>query len=149
MSEFDDRVRVALADHFRQHVAPIIDQAIHGNRTGRLTGLLNTPGARIMGEVITTSEVFGVHIPDEDVTAVYTPTAEEWTDMPEARPRARARVDPNAPADAEVRVWCLDDGTLRYDLSAVLIDRYEGDGYEQVRAEGEARWARLDREAGR
>ena len=102
-----------------------------------------------MGDTITTTEIFGVHVAEKDITAVYTPTEHEWSDMPEARPRARCRVVAGAPAGAEIRVWCLSDGEVRHDESAVLIDRYEGDGYEAIRAEGEARWARLDQAAGR
>jgi len=64
--------------------------------------------------------------------AKYTVVADIWTDLPEAKPRARARVKNNRP-DAELTVE--DDGTLTYDQSAVDIDTYQSAKYKDVREE--------------
>jgi hypothetical protein len=65
--------------------------------------------------------------------AVYMVTAEYWTDMPEAKPRARARVKKNRPG---AQVTVADDGTLEYAEDAgIEIDRYEDPKYKEVREE--------------
>jgi hypothetical protein len=97
---------------------------------------------------ITTVEVFGLHVPASEITATYTAAVDYWTDMPEARPRARCRVRPSVKAGADVRVVCLTDGSVRFDSRAVDLDVYPGAGYASIRAEGEARWAALDAAAG-
>lgn len=56
-----------------------------------------------------------------------------WTDMPEARPRARARVM-DGYGTAQVTVSLA--GELEYDENAgVVIDRYEDPKYEDIRNE--------------
>jgi len=65
--------------------------------------------------------------------AEYTVSADWWTDMPEAQPRARARVKNKKP-DAQVVI--LDDGSLVYDVGAdVEIDYYQSPKYKDVRDE--------------
>lgn len=64
---------------------------------------------------------------------VYTITPEVWTDMPEAKPRARARVEEGFP-NAQITVTLA--GALEYDDDAgIVIDRYEDPKYEDVRNE--------------
>lgn len=75
--------------------------------------------------------------PKIDIAAQYVATDECWTDMPEARPRARARVTAGQP-DAPIVVTL--DGGLHYGPDAgVEIDLYEDPKYADVKAEGEAR----------
>ena len=97
----------------------------------------------------------GVHLDPADVTATYVVQFSElspgsdvgvWSDVPEARPRCRVRV---AKGDPAVSVPVTKDGVMHHDPGAKLeVDLYEGDGYEQVRAEGEARWAAVDAAGG-
>jgi hypothetical protein len=95
------------------------------------------------------TEYFGVHVDPSDVAATYTAQPDMWTDMIEARPRARCMVSPSAKDDADLRVVVLTDGALLHDEKAVRIDEYPGEKYAQVREEGRARWARLDAVADR
>jgi hypothetical protein len=92
-------------------------------------------------DTITLTTYHGVQVDPADVTAIYHADESCWTDMPEARPRARCR---KLAAPGDPRVVCLTDGIVLSDPDAVELDVYAGDGYEQVRAEGEARWARVD-----
>ena len=65
-----------------------------------------------------------------------------WMDMPEVRPRSRARL-----ADGEDGpAWVMIDkkGVATFDPAKVEIDDYAGEGYEAVCAEGEAYWANRD-----
>jgi hypothetical protein len=65
--------------------------------------------------------------------AKYTVVTDIWTDMPEAKPRARARVKNKRP-DAELTVE--DDGTLTFSADAdIEIDTYDGPKYKDVREE--------------
>jgi hypothetical protein len=65
--------------------------------------------------------------------AAYTVIADIWVDMPEAKPRARARVKNNRP-DAELIVE--DDGTLTFSEDAdIEIDTYGGPKYVDIRKE--------------
>jgi hypothetical protein len=65
--------------------------------------------------------------------ASYVIIADVWTDMPEAKPRARARVKNKRP-DAELTVE--DDGTLTFSADAdIEIDTYDGPKYKDVREE--------------
>lgn len=91
----------------------------------------------------------GTWIHPDDLAATYviewTPASPEritvegvWTDLPEARPRCRARVHQDNPP---VTIPITRDGTMHHDPAAAIeIDRYEGETYAAVRAEGEARW---------
>jgi len=77
-----------------------------------------------------------------DIAARYIATDQWWTDMPEAKPRARARVADGLP---EALIVVTLDGELHYDQDAgVEIDRYEDPAYAEVRAEGEARHGGAD-----
>lgn len=64
---------------------------------------------------------------------IYTIVSGAWTDMPEAKPRARARVKDGY---GNARVTVSLDGELEYDDNAgIEIDRYEDPKYEDVRNE--------------
>lgn len=65
-----------------------------------------------------------------------------WVDMREVRPRTRARLKDGQPAPVWVEI--SKEGVLTYDASKIDIDTYQGEGYEDVRAEGEAYWAARD-----
>ena len=81
----------------------------------------------------------GTRIHPDDIAAQYVATDECWTDMPEAQPRARARVGKGRPG---APIVITKDGELHYDQSAgVEIDQYKHPRYAAVRAEGEARHA--------
>lgn len=84
----------------------------------------------------------GVHLHPDQIAAAYMigpHLGGAWTDMPEARPRSRAR------SEVAVTVVIDTDGTLHHpDEDGLEVDRYEGDGYADVRREGEERWARID-----
>lgn len=64
-----------------------------------------------------------------------------WADIPDARPRVRAKLKKDA-APAELTVD--EDGAIKHGAS-VIIDTYEGPKYERVRAESEELWAVKDR----
>jgi hypothetical protein len=84
----------------------------------------------------------GTHLHPDRVAARYTIAEDVWTDVPEARPRARVRV---SEGEGVATVTVDVDGGLHWHPSRdVVVDRYEGDGYAAVRAEGEARWAAID-----
>lgn len=66
--------------------------------------------------------------------ATYTIISAFWVDMPEAKPRARARVKKKDGPDAEIIV--NDDGSLTYDPDAdIEIDYYESPKYDAIRNE--------------
>jgi hypothetical protein len=92
-------------------------------------------------------DVFGVHVDPADIAAQYRADVEGWTDMPEARPRARCQLKPGD--DRDPRVFVMADGALRYDKTDVVIDVYPGEQFAPLRAENEARWAARDKAAGR
>lgn len=76
-------------------------------------------------------------IPEENVAARYTAVPDYWVDMPEANPRARARV-----AEGTAEVVVDKQGRVHVDGNAgVEIDTYQDPAYESVRKEGEARHA--------
>lgn len=60
-----------------------------------------------------------------------------WVDIPEAKPRARARKRDRRFNDQPVIV--NEDGSLKYDEQAVEIDRYEDPKYADIRREDEER----------
>ena len=71
--------------------------------------------------------------PKVTTVARYRVVSDYWTDMPEAQPRARARVAQGRP-DAEITV--TSDGKLHYDQSdGVEVDTYQAPGLAAVRAE--------------
>jgi len=66
--------------------------------------------------------------------AEYTVVADYWVDMPEAQPRARARVKKKDGPPAQIIVE--DDGSLSYDPDAdIEIDTYQAAKYKDVREE--------------
>lgn len=76
--------------------------------------------------------------------AKYTVMAEWWVDMPEALPRARARVKAKGSSvkakrsndvDVTAEVVVNDDGSLTYDPSIVEVDEYKDPKYEAIRNE--------------
>lgn len=91
---------------------------------------------------VTYVDVFGVHVNPADIAVEYRAQLDTWTDMPEARPRQRCRL--KAGDDRDPRVFVMTDGELRFDKTDVQVDGYPGEEYAAVRAEGEARWARVD-----
>lgn len=93
-------------------------------------------------------DVFGTHVHPDEIAAHYEATYEGWVDMPEARPRSRCRARTDR-VDTERGVFVMLDGSLRYDKTDVKVDEYVGDKYAAVRAEGERRWAQIDKARGR
>jgi hypothetical protein len=89
----------------------------------------------------------GIQIHPDHVAATYTiaPWPGDngpWTDIPEARPRCRVRIDDGADP---VTVVVDTGGHLHHPKDAGLVtDRYPGEGYADVRAEGRARWTRVN-----
>jgi len=65
-----------------------------------------------------------------------------WVDMMHARPRTRARLSDGVLAAQDV--FIDEAGVITCDLTKVTLDTYQGEGYEDVRAEGEAYWAQRD-----
>jgi hypothetical protein len=69
-----------------------------------------------------------------------------WVDMPEVRPRTRMRLAEGE--DGPVQVLIDRHGKATFvppgSEQKVEIDTYQGEGYEAVRAEGEAYWRRRD-----
>lgn len=100
-----------------------------------------------INEPVGVRQYHGVHVDPKDITAIYHPDDMGWFDMPEARPRARCLAKPGVEG-GDRRVVCLVNGDVLYDEKVVAIDRYEGPKYDAVRAEGEARWARVDASRG-
>lgn len=91
-------------------------------------------------------DVFGVHVHPDEIAAQYRAEPDTWTDMPEARPRARCQL--KSGKDRDPQVFVMDDGSLRYDKTDVQVDEYPGAEYAEVRAEGERRWERIDKARG-
>jgi hypothetical protein len=84
----------------------------------------------------------GVYLHPDQVAAAYVATEGVWTDVPEARPRARIRTS-DGEGNAVVTVD-VDGGMHWHPGKDVVVDRYDGDEYAAIRAEGEERWARVD-----
>lgn len=93
----------------------------------------------------------GVHLHPDSIAAAVTVVGGEgwWTDLFQARPRARAR------SSTSVRVVIDTDGGLHYPPTDGLeVDRYEDPAdqpgmYADARAESEAYWAAIDERRGR
>lgn len=87
----------------------------------------------------------GVHLHPDQIAATYRVAwfdGDAWTDIPEARPRCRVRVDEGA---APVTIVVDTDGHLHHAKDAGLVtDRYPGEDYADVRAEGRERWRRVN-----
>lgn len=66
--------------------------------------------------------------------AEYTIVDQFWSDMPEAKPRARARMKNGRPP---ATIVINDDGELEYDAqnTDIQIDTYQGAKYDAVRNE--------------
>ena len=88
----------------------------------------------------------GIQLHPDHIAATYTiapwpDNTGPWTDIPEARPRCRLRVTGTDPVVIVVDT----DGHLHHPKTdKIAVDRYAGDDYADVRAEGRARWTRVN-----